>query len=119
MLSLFFEILVYVFISALISFFCVAMKNAGVSVVMYVAVNFFFSIVGSITMVAGMAVEYGSTAYKVLEFLNNANLFTSTIIGTGTKYELSHILAVLCPTVLGSALLIFLGIKVFSKKDLK
>ena len=119
MLSLLFEILVYVFISALISFFCVAMKNAGVSVVMYVAVNFFFSIVGSITMVAGMAVEYDSTAYKVLEFLNNANLFTSTVIGTGTSYEASHILAVLCPTILGSALLLLLGIKIFNKKDLK
>ena len=119
MLSLLFELLVYVFISALISFFCVAMKNAGVSVVMYVAVNFLFSIIGSITMIAGMAVEPDSTAYKVLEFLNNSNLFTSTMIGTGTSYELSQVFAVLVPTVLGSALFIFLGIWAFSKKDLK
>ena len=117
--SLLFELLVYVFISALISFFAVAMKNAGVSVVMYVAVNFLFSIIGSITMIAGMAVDPTSTAYKVLEFLNNANLFTSTMIGTGTSYNLTQVLSVLTPTLLGSTLLVFLGIWIFGKKDLK
>ena len=62
MLSLAFEILVYALISAIISFFCVAMKNAGLAVVMYVAVSFFFAIVGSVTLVAGMFVEEGSNA---------------------------------------------------------
>ncbi len=118
-LSVLFELLVYVLISAIISFFSVAMKNAGVSVVMYVAVNLLFSIIGSITMVAGMMVDPESTSYKVLEFLNNANLFTSTLIGSGSSYEASQILAILIPTVLGSGLLVFLGIYIFGKKDLK
>lgn len=112
-------LIVYVFISAIISFLSVAMKNAGVSVVMFVAVNFLFSIIGSITMVAGMMVDLDSTAYRVLQFLNNANIFTTTIIGSGTSYEASQILAILVPSVVGGGLLVFLGIYVFGKKDLK
>ncbi len=118
-LSVMLWLIVYVFISAIISFFSVAMKNAGVSVVMYFAVNLLFSIIGSITMVAGMMVDPESTSYKVLEFFNNANLFTSTLIGSGTSYEASQLLAILTPSVLGGALLVFLGIYAFGKKDLK
>lgn len=119
MLSLLFEILVYVFVSAIISFLCVAMKNAGTSVVMYVALNFLFAIVGSVTMVAIMFVEPESTGYKVLEFFNNANIFTSTLIGSGVTYSAKEILYILLPSVGGGALAVLLGILIFNKKDLK
>ena len=119
MLSLLFEVLVYALISAIISFFCVAMKNAGLAVVMYVAVSFFFAIVGSVTLVATMFTEEVTLTYKVLEFLNNANVFTSALIGGGESYAAKDILYILVPSLGGSALVLTLGNTVFQKKDLK
>lgn len=119
MLSLLFEILIYVFVSAIISFLCVAMKNAGASVVMYVAINFLFAIIGSVTMIAISFVEPESTGYKALEFFNSTNIFTSTIIGSGVTYSAKEILYILLPSVGGSALTVMLGLLAFNKKDLK
>ncbi len=119
LLSILFEILIYVFISAIISFLCVSMKNAGLAVVMYVAVNFLFAIVGSVTMIAGAFTEADTLGYKVLEFLNNANVFTSTLIGSGVSYSAKDILYILTPSVGGSVLAALLGILIFSKKDIK
>jgi ABC-type transport system involved in multi-copper enzyme maturation permease subunit len=119
LISILFEILVYVLISAIISFFCVAMKNAGTAVVMYVAVSFLFAIVGSVTLVAVMFTEEGTLGYKVLEFLNNANVFTSTLIGGGESYTAKEIFYILTPSVGGSALFVLFGSLIFKKKDLK
>ena len=119
LLSVLFEMLVYIFISALISFFTVLTRKAGVAVVLYFAVNFFFSIVGSITMIVAPLLSEADAAYTVVNLLNNANVFTSGVIGGGASYSLADVLYVLLPTLLGSALFVLLGIKVFSKKDLK
>ncbi len=119
MLSLLFEIIIYVFVSAIISFLCVAMKNAGTSVVMYVAINFLFAIIGSVTMIAVMFTEPDSAGFKVLEFFNNTNIFTSTLIGSGVTYTAKEILYILLPSVGGGALAVLLGILIFNKKDLK
>ena len=120
MISVLLEIAVYVFISALISFFCVSMKNAGLAVVMYFAVNFLFSIIGSIVAVAAMFVTPEQELLgDILEFLGKSNIFISTAIGTGTSYELKDILYVLVPALGGSALLGFFGTMVFRKKDIK
>ncbi len=119
LLSLAFEILVYVLISAIISFLCVSMKNAGLAVVMYVAVNFLFAIVGSVTMIAGAFTEADTIGYKVLEFFNNTNVFTSTLIGSGVSYSAKDIFYILMPSLGGSALAVLFGSVIFNKKDLK
>jgi len=120
LLSILFEILVYIFISALVSFFAVLMKSSALAVVLYIGANFFFSIVGSATMIGvQFADPENKLLYGVLEFLNSINLFTSRVIGYGSSYEWKQLIYVLVPTVIGSALLVFFGNRIFGKKDLK
>ena len=119
LLSVLFELLIYVFISAIISFLCVSMKNAGLAVVMYVAINFLFTIVGSVTMIASTFAQADTLGYKVLEFLNNSNVFTSTLIGSGVTYSAKDIFYILMPSVGGSVLAVLFGILIFNKKNLK
>ncbi len=118
--SLLFSLLVYLFLSALISFLAATLKSAGLTVVLYVAVNFFFSILGTVTAVAAIFIEPTNKALtKLLEILQKANLFTTTHIGAGTAYTATDVLTVLVPTLLGSALCLGLGAYLFKKRDLK
>ena len=120
LISILFALLVYVFVSALVCFLAVFMKNTGLAVVMYVAVAFLFAIVGSIIMVAGLTVDpENTTAVTILEFLNNTNVFTSTLIGTGSTYTFEDVMYILMPTLGGTAIFLALGLIVFNKKDLK
>ena len=120
LLSLLFSLLIYVFIAAVISLLCVLMKNTGLCVVLYIAVNFFFSIVGSVVSVSAMLVDVEDEfAVRLFEILQKANLFITTHIGTGTTYTATDVLCVLIPVVCGSALLLFFGNRIFQKKDLK
>lgn len=119
LLSVVFEILVYVFVSTLVCLLCVGMKNTGLAVVMYAAVNFLFTIIGSIFAAALMFSDPQSSAYPILQFFDKINLFTSTIIGGGSTYLFKDVLYILLPTVGGSALFILFGISIFKKKDLK
>ena len=118
-LSLGFEMLIYVFISSLVCFFEVFMKNAGLAIVMYFAVNLLLAIIGGIVSLAWMFSDPNSAMYSVLEILSKANVFSTTLIGQGASYSLTDILCLLIPTIGGSAGLIFLGRAVFKKKDLK
>lgn len=118
LLSLVFEMLVYVFIAALVSLLCVFAKNVGLVIVMYFGVNFFFTIIGSITSIATTLGGEG-IVYDVLRVISNANVFSSGIIGSGTEYNLEAILCILIPTLIGGGLFAFLGALIFNKKDLK
>ncbi len=122
LLSIFFEMIVYFFISAIASFICVFAKNAGLSIVLYIAVTFGFSLIGSIIQIAYtvmLTLETTGASLNVLEFLTNTNPFLSALIGTGTTYSLSDILYIIIPPVLFGSLFLFLGAHVFNKKDLK
>lgn len=121
LLSIGLEILVYVFISVLLTFFIVSMKNAGTAIVMYFVVNFVLLIIGGITQTAAMLSDTTSgISYEILEFFNQANVFTSTVIGSGTSYGAKELLLyVLFPNVALISLFTFLGYTVFKKKDLK
>ena len=116
MLSILFEMLVYIFIAALISFLSVFMKNVGLAIVMYIAINFIFTIIGSIVMVASLIAEEKNI---ILEFLHNINIFTSSLIGTGSSYEFKDIMYIVLTPIIGTSLFVFLGITVFKKKDIK
>lgn len=119
LISILFEMLVYIFLASIVAFLSVSMKNVGLSIVMFVAINFIFTILGSIIQVAALFADPESSSFKVLEFLQKSNIFMSTIIGTGTSYEFADFMYVLIPTILGTALILFLGNVIFKKKDLK
>ena len=119
LLSFGLEMLVYVFMAALLTLLIVWSKNAGLAVVLYVAVNFLFVIFGGIVGAAFMFVDPSKWSYRLLEILNDANLFMSTVIGSGTSYNLQQLLCVVLPVRIGTAACILLGIFFFKKKDLK
>jgi len=119
LISILFELLTYVTVCSIICFFCVFMKNAGTSVVMYFTTSFVLALFGSIFMIASMGATPGSATANFLEIMYSTNIFASSAIGGGTSYELKDVLYILIPNITFSALLIFLGIKVFNKKDLK
>lgn len=120
LLSFGFEMLVYVFIAALLSLFIVCTKNAGLAIVLYIAINFLFVIFGSIVSAAFMFVDPSKgAAYRILEIVSDSNLFMSTVIGGGTSYTLQQVLCILLPVGVGTAVCVLLGVFFFKKKDLK
>ena len=120
LLSILFELIVYAALCSIMCFFCVFMKNAGTSTVMYVAVNFLSTIIGSIFMIAyPLANPEKKLTYGLLEFFAKTNIFTSTAIGSGTSYSLSDVLYIVLPCLVITSLAVLLGMVVFKKKDLK
>ncbi len=119
MLSLLFEMFTYFAVSAIVTFIATNSKNMGVCIVLYLAVCMGFSIVGAIFQVSIFLVEYESTAYKVLEFINALNLYTSNFIGQGTTYNLKQVLYILMSPAIMIAGSTLLGIKMFLRKNLK
>lgn len=118
--SILLECFVYLFIAALVAFLCVFMKNMGLTIVVYVAISFLFALIGgALSMSLSLIDPANKVAYTIVELLAKANVFTGSVIGQGTKYIFKDLLYVLVPTILGSALFIYLGILVFNKKDLK
>ena len=119
LLSTLFAMLLCVMVGAIISFFIATMKNAGLAVVLYFAVNFFFTIVGSITAVVLQFMSEAESAYGVLEFFNNINVFTSPILISGAEYGLAEVLYSVIPPIFFGALFTFFGMMIFKKKNLK
>ena len=119
MLTLLFNLCTYILIAGIISFFSVAMKNAGLSVIMYLAVNFFFTIYGGILDIASLMAIPNTSTYNILEFLCISNPFASSIFGTATNYTWKSFVYRLLPTVLGAGGAFGLGFLIFRKKDLK
>ena len=117
--SIAFEFVVYLFISALLTFFVVYMKKAGTAIVMYFAVNFVLLIVGSITQTALLLSDSTSSSYEVLKFFNDANMFTSLLIGGGASYTGKEVLTILLPNLFLTGVFVFFGWCIFRKKDLK
>ena len=114
------EILVYLFIAALITFLCVSMKNTGLTIVCVIAVTFLCALVGGIAQIALQFTPPTSEgASQVLQFLTKSNIFIGSIIGQVSSYTFKDMLYVLIPTIVGSAALIGFGIFVFNKKDVK
>lgn len=121
--SLLFEVLGYLFVSAVVVWLWSTMKNAGVVIVSYVAVSFGATLVATILTIAIDAMSFSGereTLMKGLEILQNCNLFySSALIGTGEEYTTRETLCyLLSPVVCGGALLT-LGLVSFRKRDLK
>lgn len=119
MASIGLELLIFAFVSAVLTFFLSSMKNAGLSIVMYFVLAFALIIVGSITQTTVIFADPNKFSYKVLEFFNSANAFANTTIGRGTGYELKEILYLVLPTVAFGSLAVIFGLLAFRKKDIK
>lgn len=117
--SIVLELIVYITVCSIICFFCVFMKNPGTSVVMFFAVNFTVTMVGSIIMIASTMATPGSTAASVLDVLYKSNIFINPVIGAVDSYTFKDLLLVLVPNLIFAPLITFFGYKVFNKKDLK
>lgn len=123
MASLGFEVLVLLFMAALLSWLCACMKNVGSAIVLYVALTFLLVMVGSIVqMVAGVLQLTGEheELVKTLLFIDRINVGRSvTYIGAGTSYDWKDVLYLTLPPLTGILGFAGLGLLGFGKKDLK
>lgn len=121
--SLGMELMVFLFVSALLCFLCVWAKNAGVAVVLYAAVAFGLTMVASILQIGALALSFDEekeVLLKLLEFFQNVNVFSySTVIGSGTEYSLGTALYCTLSPAVGTAAFLGLGFLTFGKKDVK
>jgi ABC-type transport system involved in multi-copper enzyme maturation permease subunit len=121
--SLGFELLVLLFMSALLSLLCTCSKNLGIAIVLYLAFTFLLTIVGSFTQVIGAVAQTFVESELLAKFINvidrlNVGMSTS-YIGTGDSYSLSDVLYLTLPALSGIAAFLGLGLVSFNKKDLK
>ena len=119
MASLAFEMLVYFAIAAIVTLIAISAKNMGICILLYLAVTLGFSLIGAIFQVAGAFLDPSAASYGVIELLNALNLFTSTLIGAGTAYTAKEVLYILMAPIATAALCTLLGIRLFSRKNLK
>ncbi len=119
MASLLFEMIVYFAVAAIVTFIATLAKNMGICILLYLAVSFGSSIVGAIFQVAGAFLDPTSKGYGIVEFLNALNIYTSTIIGSGTAYSAKEVIYILIAPLSLTAGSILLGIKTFARKNLK
>jgi len=123
LLSLLFELLVYLFAAAFVSWLCVAMRNIGMVIVMYIAVVFGFTMIAGILQGVIVVIEMNpdmKNTVKILEFFQRINVFNSSAaIGLGTSYETKDMWYYVLPPLVGIAGLLGHGIWKFNRKDLK
>ncbi len=121
--SLLFELLNLLFISALLSWLCANMKNAGIAIVLYVAVSLGLVMAGSIVQVALSVVSpmnANETLISVLEFIDKINVGTaSAYIGSGNSYSSEDVLYHTIPPIAGIIGFLSLGLIKFNKRDLR
>lgn len=121
--SLAFDILMLLWVAALLAYLCACSKNVGLVIVFYIAVSFVLVIVGSIiqmTIPVLEAIGGNETLVRVLRFVDRINVGNATVyIGMGTKYTLEDVLYLTIPTIAGILGFTGLGIWRFHKKDLK
>lgn len=119
MISLLFEIIVYLAVAATVTFIATISKNMGICILLCLAVSFGLSIVGAIFQVAGSLMTMENKGYEIIELINALNIYTSTLIGAGSSYTAKQVLYILLAPVLTIAGYLLLGIRMFSRKNLK
>lgn len=123
LVSLGFDILMLLWVAALLSFLCVSMKNVGLVVVLYIAINFILVIVGSVVTVVIPILEQfdgNESLVNILHIVDRINVANAPAhIGMGRSYTLEDVLYLTIPATVGILGFIGLGIRCFNKKDLK
>lgn len=117
------QMLVFIFIAAMISLFCTIAKNAGLSIVMNIAVMLGSTLIVSILSIFVPVLEVMSdnqALVDVLNFVLDINVFGINMnVGLTQSYELTKAITYIVAMTSQTALLIFLGLLNFNKKDLK
>lgn len=121
--SLGFEILVLLWVSALLSYLCATMKNVGLVIVVYIAVAFILVIAASIVQVTIPVLESvggNESVLNLLRFVDRVNVGNASMyIGVGTSYTVEDVLYLTVPALVGIMAFVGLGLLRFNKKDLK
>lgn len=114
------DLLVYIFVSALISFLCVFMKNVGMSIVSYFGIVVLMLAVVSILSVVILFVPESSQGLKnFYQFLLDINFLNhTTVIGLG-EYAKYQELKIFLSDLIGIGAFVGFGVLAFNKKDLK
>jgi len=111
-------VLAYIAISALVTYLCHAVKNAGVSVVLFFAINLVFTLVGTLLIMGGGMLVDNPDLTTALINIADAIPFSATH-GLGTEYTAAQVLTTVIASVLLTAIFTLLGMLSFNKKDLK
>ena len=121
--SLLFEILVLLFVSAMLSWLCAKAKNVGLVIVLYIAFVFILVLAGSIIQVVIAVMEASGGSQRtidILRFIDRINVCNSAAyIGMGTGYNWKDVLYLTIPAITGILGFVGLGLWKFNKKDLK
>ena len=123
MASLGFQLLVLLFMAALLSYLCICMKNVGVAIVLYVAITFLLMLVGAIIQAVCGVLQLTGTNEQLVDVLliiDRLNVGRAVAyIGAGTSYTWEDVLYLILPPLVGILGFTGLGILRFVKKDLK
>ena len=121
--SLALDVLMLLFVSAMLSWLCACMKNVGLVIVLYIAISFILTLAASIiTIVLSVLQVTGGkeSTIATLEFINKINVTNAaTYIGAGTEYTMKDILYLTVPAIVSILGFLGLGLWRFNKKDLK
>lgn len=121
--SLAFELLVLLFMAAMLSWLCASMKNLGLVIVLYVAITLASVMIGGILPIVLGVLEFtedNNMLIRLLTFFNRINVGSAvSFIGTGTQYSTKDVLYLTVPPLLGILGFTGMGLLTFRKKDLK
>lgn len=123
MASLGFQLLVLLFMAALLSLLCGCTKNVGAAIVLYVAITFLLVLVGSIVQAICAVLQLTGINPKlvdVLLVLDRLNVGRAVAyIGAGTSYTWEDVLYLLLPPLAGILGFTGFGLLRFRRKNLK
>lgn len=121
--SLLFELLIFMFVAALVSWLIVTVKNVGLVIVVYAAITLVMSMISAFLMIAADVLSADPTktdVVRVLETVQKLNIFNYySYIGSGTSYTLTDTLFFILTPIACTAGLLLSGLRKFNKKDLK
>ena len=125
LLSLLFEAVLYLFVSALVCFLCAATKNVGLVIVFYIAISMGMTFVTSILQIGELMIVSGvfktpEAVRKIIVFLQDINVFNfAMVIGKGVEYGTLDVLCCILSPLIGGVGFTAWGIAAFNRKDLK
>lgn len=121
--SLLFELLVYLFVSALITWLCATRKNIGMVIVLYIAFIFVCMMIAGIVQGVMLVLQMEPGMEKTVDILNffqRINVFNSSAsIGLGTAYTAEDVWYYTLPPIIGTVALLGHGLLKFNRQDLK
>ncbi len=121
--SLAFDLLIYLFAAAFVSWLCVTRKNVGLVIVLYIALVFGCTMVAGILQIVILVLSMEPDTQKavdILNFIQRINVFNSSAqIGIGTEYASADVWYYTLPPVAGTMALLGHGIWKFNRRDLK